>query len=124
MGQLLVRKVDDDLILALKRRAAEHGISAEEEHRRILAQCLRPKEKEQHESAFNRSFMAHLLSPEDRHEEQDSDWIFDPHDPRHGQPLLPGGEDFKAHLLALGDVGADLDFKRPRAYSNRRDIDL
>ena len=41
MAQLIVRNVDDDLVLALKRRAAEHGLSAEEEHRHLLRAALR-----------------------------------------------------------------------------------
>jgi plasmid stability protein len=41
MGVLTVRKVDDDLIRALKLRAAQHGRSAEAEHRLILEQALR-----------------------------------------------------------------------------------
>jgi antitoxin FitA len=45
MGQLTVRKVDDDLIRRLKTRAAEHGRSAEAEHREILRQALLPKGK-------------------------------------------------------------------------------
>jgi antitoxin FitA len=45
MGQLTVRKVDDDLIRRLKTRAAEHGRSAEAEHREILKQALLPKAK-------------------------------------------------------------------------------
>lgn len=40
-GTLTVRKVDDELIRALKIRAAEHGRSAEVEHRLILEQALR-----------------------------------------------------------------------------------
>jgi antitoxin FitA len=40
MGQLLVRNVDDDLILRLKERAAAHGRSAEAEHRIILERAL------------------------------------------------------------------------------------
>lgn len=41
MAQLLVRNLDPDLVLDLKRRAGEHGISVEEEHRRILREALR-----------------------------------------------------------------------------------
>ena len=41
MSQLVVRNVDPPLVLALKQRAARHGHSAEEEHRRILEQALR-----------------------------------------------------------------------------------
>jgi antitoxin FitA len=40
MAQLLVRNVRDDLVRKLKKRAREHGVSAEEEHRRILAESL------------------------------------------------------------------------------------
>jgi plasmid stability protein len=41
MAQLLVRDVPADVVEALKRRAAEHGRSAEAEHRIILEQALR-----------------------------------------------------------------------------------
>lgn len=37
---LHVRNVDDDIALALKRRAAENGRSAEAEHRYILERAL------------------------------------------------------------------------------------
>jgi antitoxin FitA len=40
MAQLLVRQVEDSLVQLLKHRAAEHGCSAEEEHRRILREAL------------------------------------------------------------------------------------
>ena len=40
MGSLIVRNVDDDLIMRLKRRAAAHGRSTEAEHRDILRQVL------------------------------------------------------------------------------------
>ncbi|MGH6887259.1 MAG: FitA-like ribbon-helix-helix domain-containing protein [Geminicoccales bacterium] len=40
MGQLTVRKVDEEIIRRLKIRAAEHGRSAEAEHREILKQAL------------------------------------------------------------------------------------
>lgn len=45
MGQLTVRKVDDEIIPRLKIRAAEHGRSAEAEHREILKQTLLPDRK-------------------------------------------------------------------------------
>jgi len=41
MPQLLVRNVPQDVVEALKRRAAEHGRSAEAEHRVILEEALR-----------------------------------------------------------------------------------
>jgi plasmid stability protein len=40
MAQLIVRNLDEDLVVRLKRRAAEHGRSAEAEHREILRQAL------------------------------------------------------------------------------------
>ena len=45
MAQLLVRNVEDSLVRKLKRRAKERGVSAEEEHRRILAESLARNEK-------------------------------------------------------------------------------
>jgi plasmid stability protein len=41
MAQLLVRGIDSELIQRLKMRAARHGTSAEEEHRRILFEALK-----------------------------------------------------------------------------------
>jgi len=46
MAQLLVRGIDEELVRALKLRAAQNGRSAEAEHREILAAALgsiRPK---------------------------------------------------------------------------------
>ena len=42
MAQLIVRNLDRDLVDRLKRRAAEQGVSAEEAHRQILEEVLRP----------------------------------------------------------------------------------
>jgi len=41
MAQLLVRNLEDELVRDLKKRAGEHGVSVEEEHRRILREALR-----------------------------------------------------------------------------------
>jgi antitoxin FitA len=40
MAQLIVRNLDQELVARLKLRAAEHGHSAEAEHREILRQAL------------------------------------------------------------------------------------
>jgi len=40
MGQILVRKIDDDLKRRLKLRAESHGVSMEEEARTILKASL------------------------------------------------------------------------------------
>ena len=46
MAQLMVRNLPDDLVLALKQRAARRNHSAEQEHREILAAALqRPRRK-------------------------------------------------------------------------------
>lgn len=51
---LVVRKVDEDITLALKQRAAAHGRSAEAEHREILKAAL--------QKPARRSFAAVLSS--------------------------------------------------------------
>lgn len=45
MGQLIVRNVDDELIHALKMRAAQKRRSAEAEHREILREALASRRK-------------------------------------------------------------------------------
>ena len=45
MGQLIVRNVDDELIHALKVRAAQRRRSAEAEHREILREALASRRK-------------------------------------------------------------------------------
>ena len=42
MAQLIVRNLEESIVQELKIRAARHGQSAEEEHRRILRQALSP----------------------------------------------------------------------------------
>ena len=54
MAQLLVRGLDEELVRRLKKRAAENGVSAEEEHRRILRNALMPYE----EMSFKEMLMA------------------------------------------------------------------
>ena len=40
MANLIVRNIDESIVKALKKRATEHGVSAEAEHRKILEQVL------------------------------------------------------------------------------------
>ena len=42
MAQLIVRNLEEEIVKELKLRAAQHGRSAEEEHREILRQAIRP----------------------------------------------------------------------------------
>lgn len=46
MGQVIVRRLDDAVIDALKRRAAARGISLEQQLREILAEAARPSRAE------------------------------------------------------------------------------
>ncbi len=55
MAQLTVRKLDDELVRALKIRAAEKGRSAEAEVRSILREALTPR-------TGQRTFVEHLLA--------------------------------------------------------------
>jgi plasmid stability protein len=43
VAQLIVRNIDQILVDLLKRRAVEHGRSAEAEHREILRAALQPQ---------------------------------------------------------------------------------
>ena len=40
MPQLIVRQIEEKVVMKLKQQAAEHGVSMEEEHRRILRESL------------------------------------------------------------------------------------
>jgi plasmid stability protein len=42
VAQLIVRNLDPELVVELRRRAAESGRSAEAEHRELLRSVLRP----------------------------------------------------------------------------------
>jgi plasmid stability protein len=44
MAQLLVRDIESEVVRELKVRAAQHGHSAEEEHRQILRKALSAKD--------------------------------------------------------------------------------
>jgi antitoxin FitA len=56
MPQLIVRNIEESIVRKLKKRAGEHGVSMEEEHRKILRDALvsPPKTKQ--------SFMEFLAS--------------------------------------------------------------
>jgi len=54
MAQLLVRNIPDQLVDALKERAAKHGRSAEAEHRVILEENLKPPAEDFWEKARRR----------------------------------------------------------------------
>lgn len=58
-AQLVVRDIEDEIVRLLKQRADEHGVSMEEEHRRILRESLLSEEKKKP------SFAEHLLSMPD-----------------------------------------------------------
>jgi plasmid stability protein len=66
MAQLLVRDIEGEVVRELKVRAARHGRSTEEEHRRILREALRPQGPEQ-----SQSLKALLLAMPDVGEDRD-----------------------------------------------------
>ncbi|MEZ4269831.1 MAG: hypothetical protein R3F39_26020, partial [Myxococcota bacterium] len=63
MAQLVVRKLNPDIVKALKLRAARHGRSAEAEHRAILEEALRQDDGE--------AFKAYLLTMPDLGDDAD-----------------------------------------------------
>lgn len=82
MAQLLVRNISDALVKSLKLRAAAHGVSAEEEHRRILLEALAEADK-----SVNESKIRSLLNIWGTGETDDeNDWLFDRNDPRNARP--------------------------------------
>lgn len=82
MAQLLVRNISEALAKSLKQRAAEHGVSAEEEHRQILQRALAEADKSVNESK-TRSLLD-IFGPGEAEDEYD--WFFDRHDPRNARP--------------------------------------
>ena len=81
MAQLLVRNIPDTLVKALKLRAAAHGVSAEEEHRRILAAAMAEADKNANETKI-RSLLDIFGTGE---ADDTDDWLFDRNDPRHAR---------------------------------------
>lgn len=70
MSSLIVRNLEDEIVDALRRRAAEHGRSAEAEHREILRAVLLPKSRT--------SLKQHLLDiPKSLTNEDDDDFAFE-----------------------------------------------
>jgi antitoxin FitA len=63
MAQLIVRNLEPAVVEALRREAAQHGRSAEAEHREILRRHLL--------GASSRSLKAHLLAMPDVGEDRD-----------------------------------------------------
>ena len=59
MAQLIVRKLEAKLVGRLKRRAKKHGVSMEEETRRLLRKALEPEKKEVEPK---KSLLDHLAS--------------------------------------------------------------
>jgi antitoxin FitA len=64
LRQLIVRNVEEGVVLALKRRAARHGRSAEAEHRELLRSALQ-------DDLARASFKAALASMPDVGEDAD-----------------------------------------------------
>jgi antitoxin FitA len=47
MSQLIVRQIENQVVKKLKERAGQHGVSMEEEHRRILREALLGENRKQ-----------------------------------------------------------------------------
>jgi antitoxin FitA len=77
MAQLLVRDLEDDVVHALRQKAAEEGTSVEEAHRRILRLALLSKK---HKKGF-KEFLLEMPGGGD-------DSIFDRHSSQPREVLL------------------------------------
>ncbi len=56
MSQLIVRQIESQVVKKLKERAGQHGVSMEEEHRRILREALLGNSRKP--SSFKASLLA------------------------------------------------------------------
>ena len=65
MPQLIVRQIEEKVVKKLKQQAGAHGVSIEEEHRRILREALMGPSKEK------RSFKEFLLAMPNVGEDRD-----------------------------------------------------
>ncbi len=76
MAQLLVRNIPEALAKKLEQRAAEHGVSAEEEHRRILEEALAPAAMEADEkfSLFDHIRLLGEIAPDFELEPDRREW--------------------------------------------------
>jgi plasmid stability protein len=64
MAQLIVRNLDDEIVVRLRQRALAHRRSTEAEHREILRQALLPTRR-------GRSLKEHLLAMPDDGADED-----------------------------------------------------
>ena len=64
MAQLIVRNLDSEIVVRLRRRAAQHGRSVEAEHREILREALLP-------ARGHATFKDHLLAIPDAGADED-----------------------------------------------------
>lgn len=65
MPQLIVRRIEEKVVKKLKEQAGQHGVSMEEEHRRILREALLGKARKK------LSFKEALLAMPDVGEDKD-----------------------------------------------------
>ena len=56
MPQLIVRQIEEKVVRKLKQQAGEHGVSMEEEHRRILRESLLGKQPKR--ASFKEALLA------------------------------------------------------------------
>ena len=73
MSNLIVRNVKEEIVKALKKRAGQHGTSAEAEHRKILVQALLKPRK--------RSFAEVIASMPNVGEDSDFERVQDKNNP-------------------------------------------
>ena len=65
MASLIVRKLEKEVVQKLREQAAKHGISMEEQHRRILRTTLTPKSKAKRKPKAKMSLLDYLCTMPD-----------------------------------------------------------
>ncbi len=119
VSDIIIHNAPDAITERLRSLAAAHGISEGEELLLVLKKALasEPVPKPRQASVPKE---VPVMSEED----DLPDWYFDRSDMRYGQQHLRPEEDFKAHLLALGDCGADIPLDRPRDDADHRRVEF
>ena len=85
MSVLTVTNVPDEIVAELQRRATAHGVSVEDEARKILSATVSRLPEFSPEE--NRGFKEHLMTFPEISEEDE--WVFNRHDPRNARAERP-----------------------------------
>ena len=77
MANLIVRNIHETIVKALKKRATQHGVSAEAEHRKILEQALLQPQRKSFTEVLSQIPNVGIDSDFERVQDDTSSQVFD-----------------------------------------------